>query len=181
MIFVTVGSELPFDRLVRAIDEWAGANNRHDVFAQIGPSKFIPAHIDYSAFLHPPEFRSCCERAEIIVAHAGMGTILTALELGKPLLVIPRRAHLGEVRSDHQQATAEHLREQGQVHVAFTDDELCAALCGIDQLTAGKTISAFASTELVGTVRAFIDEVAEQRLARRTFRLPLRLRSLTRT
>jgi UDP-N-acetylglucosamine transferase subunit ALG13 len=176
MIFVTVGSELPFDRLVRIIDEWAEANHRHDVFAQIGPSKFRPAHVEFSPFLDPPEFRRRFERADIIVSHAGMGTVLTALEMGKPLLVMPRRAQLGEVRNDHQQATAEHLRERAQVHVAFGNDELRSALCDIDHLSAGGKISCFASSELVGTVRDFINEVAEQRLARRIFRNPFRLR-----
>ena len=176
MIFITVGSELPFDRLIRTIDEWAGANNRHDVFAQIGPSDFHPAHIEYRPFLDPPEFRRRFEHADIIVAHAGMGTVLTALEMGKPLLVIPRRAHLGEVRNDHQQATAERLRERGQVHVAFDNDELRFALGGIDQLSPGEKIPAFAGNELVGTVRNFINEVAEQRLVRRASRNPFRLR-----
>ena len=45
------------------------------------------------------------DAAAAIVAHAGMGTILTALETGKRLLVMPRRAALGEHRNDHQLAT----------------------------------------------------------------------------
>ncbi len=38
MIFVTVGEQLPFDRLVRAVDEWAAASGK-EVFAQIGNSE----------------------------------------------------------------------------------------------------------------------------------------------
>lgn len=36
MIFVTVGHQTPFDRLIRLVDRWAEENMRHDLFAQIG-------------------------------------------------------------------------------------------------------------------------------------------------
>ena len=36
MIFVTVGTDSPFDRLMQVVDEWAAASGRTDVFAQIG-------------------------------------------------------------------------------------------------------------------------------------------------
>jgi UDP-N-acetylglucosamine transferase subunit ALG13 len=106
VIFVTVGTQVAFDRLITAVDEWAGAAVGREVFAQIGPTRLRPRHIEYAPFVSPQE---CTERmlaAKAIVAHAGMGTILTALEMGKPLLVMPRRAALGEHRNDHQLATA---------------------------------------------------------------------------
>lgn len=180
MIFVTIGSELPFDRLIRLVDDWAGENNRQDVFAQIGNGTFRPSHIDYRRFLEPPDFRKYFAEASIVVAHAGMGTVLTALQVGKPLLVIPRRAHLGEVRNDHQLATAEHLRKMGRIAVAYDDDELRAALGRMETFSASEKISPYASNELVGTVRAFIDTVAEQRLARRSLRGLFSLRPVTR-
>jgi UDP-N-acetylglucosamine transferase subunit ALG13 len=109
MIFVTVGVQLPFDRLVRAVDAWAGERMRSDVFAQIGPSQYRPQHIEFRAFVEPPEFRRLVECADAVVAHAGMGSIITALELAKPLIVMPRRAELGEHRNDHQLSTARHM------------------------------------------------------------------------
>ena len=50
MIFVTVGTQLPFDRLIRAVDNWAKAAGRRDVFAQIGPASYRPLHIDSADF-----------------------------------------------------------------------------------------------------------------------------------
>ena len=41
MIFVTVGSQLPFDRLVRAVDDWAAGNGGAAAFAQIGASSYL--------------------------------------------------------------------------------------------------------------------------------------------
>ena len=118
MIFVTVGTQLPFDRLIAAVDAWAGETGVGDVFAQIGPTAYVPRHIEFAQFIPPAECAQRMREADAIVAHAGMGTILNALQLGKPLLVMPRRASLGEHRNEHQSATARRFEELGSVAVA---------------------------------------------------------------
>lgn len=128
MIFVTVGAQMPFDRLVRAVDAWAARGGNGDVFAQIGPSDYRPQFMAYTRFLPPPEFAAQFGVASLVVAHAGMGSIITALERGKPILVMPRRGELGETRNDHQVATAQRFRGLGPVEVAFDEHELSTAL-----------------------------------------------------
>ena len=83
MIFVTVGTQGHFDRMVRTVDEWAGKHGRTDVFAQTGPSDASYRHIRVEQFIDPAKFRECVESASLVIAHAGMGSIITALELGK--------------------------------------------------------------------------------------------------
>ena len=56
VIFVAVGTQLPFDRLIAAVDAWAGRTGRQDVLAQIGPSKLCPQFIEHRAFFSPAEF-----------------------------------------------------------------------------------------------------------------------------
>src|ERR671918_56534 len=85
VIFVTVGSDEPFDRLIQAVDNWAGQVGRQDVFAQIGRSRVRPRYIESTAFLDPPTFGVRLRSADVVVSHAGMGTILTALSYTKPL------------------------------------------------------------------------------------------------
>ncbi len=156
MIFVTVGSDIPFDRLVKAVDRWAGENNRHDVFAQIGRGGWEPKFITFTALLEPAEFMECLAASCIVVGHAGMGTIFSALENSKPILVMPRRGYLGETRNDHQMATARELLAMGKVSVAFDEAELLERLDRLGELTPNEQISAFASEELVGALRGFI-------------------------
>jgi UDP-N-acetylglucosamine transferase subunit ALG13 len=156
MIFVTVGTQLPFDRMVRTVDEWAGAHGRgSEVFAQTGPSQFKPRHIHSAPFISAAECRRRTCSARVIIAHAGMGSIITALELGKPILVMPRRAALGEQRNDHQVATAHHFLEQGRVAVAFDEQELMRQLEQIEQLAAGQRIDHVASPRLLRALRSF--------------------------
>jgi UDP-N-acetylglucosamine transferase subunit ALG13 len=156
VIFVTVGTQLAFDRLIVAIDEWAGAAPGREVFAQIGPSNLRPRNIEHSQFICPEECNARMRSATAIVAHAGMGTILTALEIGKPLVVMPRRAALGEHRNEHQLATARRFAELGKVRVAFDESELPGELDELDQAVAQPPISPFAADELVAELRAFI-------------------------
>lgn len=156
MIFVTVGSQMAFDRLIGAVDTWAGARGRSGVFAQIGPSTLRPSAIEWARFIEPREFRERVRGCDALVAHAGMGSILTALEFGKPVLVMPRRGTLQETRNDHQVATARRLRALGRVHVAMDEHELPAMLDQLGGLRASEPIRHHASDELLAAVRSFI-------------------------
>lgn len=159
MIFVTVGAQMSFDRLIRTVDQWAANHARHDVFAQIGPTSYRPAHIEWSQFIPPEEFRKRVAAADIVVAHAGMGSIITALELGKPILVMPRRGHLNETRNDHQVDTARQFLAQGRIHVAIDESELSQRLDNLDELKNAGIVadtSKVASPELIVALRQFI-------------------------
>ncbi len=156
MIFVTVGAQMPFDRLVRAVDEWAGQRGRRDVFAQIGPGGWRPGHIAWAEFLRPAEFQARLRACSVVVAHAGMGSILTALEAGKPIVVMPRRADLAETRNDHQVATAREFLRSGRVDAAMDENELRERLGRLDSLAIGAAIARHASPELLATLRSFV-------------------------
>ena len=158
MIFVTVGAQMPFDRLVRAVDAWAAEGTEDEVFAQIGPTGYRPSNIRFAQFLRPEEFRRQCTGARAIVAHAGTGSIITALQLGKPIIVMPRRASLRETRSDHQVATAERFRRFSSVVVARDEAELRHHLSRIGQLAATRAIGAQASEELLRAIRLFVED-----------------------
>jgi UDP-N-acetylglucosamine transferase subunit ALG13 len=156
MILATVGVQLPFDRLIRAIDKWAGERNRKDVFAQIGLSEFHPQYIRFKSQVSPMEFRSLVEKAKIVVAHAGIGSMITALELGKPIIVMPRKAELFEHRNDHQMSTTRYMLKRGIVHVVMSEAELIAKLDQMDTLATKTPISATAEADLLKKVTAFL-------------------------
>ena len=158
MILVTVGTDLPFDRMVRVIDRWAAERGRDDLFAQIGEGGWQPPHIPHAEFLDPVEFKERLLAARVIVAHAGMGSILTALHHAKPILVMPKRASLGEQRNEHQLATARRMKSLGKVEVAFDEDELMVQLDRLDELSCAGPIEPHASGGLIEGLRTFIHE-----------------------
>ena len=157
MIFVTVGAQMPFDRLVKSVDEWAGKNGRTDVFAQIGQSAYHPSSMQWTNFLEPDEFKRKYEAAKVIVAHAGTGSIITALQLGKPILIMPRRAGLRETRNDHQVATAEQFCHFDAVEVAWDEKEIVTKLECLDNRYESPRIGSYASNDLLNAIREFID------------------------
>lgn len=153
MIYVTVGTQLPFDRLLKAVDKWARRNPGVEIFGQIGLAAYQPTSINFSAFVSPQDSDRIMQECEFVVAHAGMGSILTALRFGKPILVLPRRAELGEHRNDHQLATARWLNGRAGLFVAWDVDELTDMLDQRHLCTGGTGISEFASSELITRLR----------------------------
>lgn len=128
MIFLTVGTQFPFDRLVRAVDEALGDGFTEEVFAQVGDSSYEPRNFRAVTSLDKHEFDTCFHEASGIIGHAGMGTICMALEQGKPLLVLPRRKEFGEVVNDHQVAIARKFDQLGHVLAAYEAEELAGKM-----------------------------------------------------
>lgn len=123
MIFCTIGTQAPFDRFVKIVDEVA-AQLKEEVVAQVYKSEYQAQHIKTVNFLPPDEFNALFDKARLIVAHAGMGTIISAMRKHKPIIIFPRIAALGEHRNEHQLATAEKMKELGYVYVANNAEEL---------------------------------------------------------
>ncbi|MFN7701230.1 MAG: glycosyltransferase [Deltaproteobacteria bacterium] len=157
-IFVTVGAQMPFDRMVHAVDAWAAARGRAaEVLAQIGASEAPPPHVAHVRFLDPPAFDRAYAEASLVVAHAGTGSILAALERGKPIVVVPRRASLRETRNDHQIATARAFERAGRVLVAWDETEVAAVLDRAGDAPRPAEVGPHASPELVAAIRSFLE------------------------
>lgn len=163
MIFVAVGTQLPFDRLVRAVDQWAEQARHHEVVAQIGTGTYVPKFLTWERMIGPEAFRAYVEHCELVVAHAGIGTILSALELGKPVIVLPRKAEYGEHRNDHQLATAERFSTRRLVSVAQDESQLVELLNQFENPPESSRISSEASPELIGNLRQFFEKVGLER------------------
>jgi beta-1,4-N-acetylglucosaminyltransferase len=125
MIFLTVGTQFPFDRLVRAVDEAFDKGLIDEkVFAQIGETSYMPRNFESTASLEKKVFDEQLKQASSIISHAGMGTITMALDNHKPLLVMPRLKKYGEVVNDHQVAIAKKFEDLGHVLVAYDTNGL---------------------------------------------------------
>jgi UDP-N-acetylglucosamine transferase subunit ALG13 len=157
LILVTVGLQEPFDRLIRAVDKWSAEGGHTEVFAQIGNAKYVPQHMRFIDFVDPFEFKDLVEKARLIVAHAGIGSIISALEAGKPIVVMPRRARFREQRNDHQVATTKYFEAQGRVIAAYEEQSVANQLDRALRLEISPRISSKASPQLISTVRSFLD------------------------
>ena len=157
MIFVTVGTQLAFDRLIQAVDAWAGQHPAEKVFAQIGPGSYQPKHCEFADFVPPDRANALFRDADLIVSHAGMGSILTALRYRKPILVLPRKASMGEHRNEHQLATAKWLGKKPGVFVADAAENIAAILSARSDLKSGEGISEYADPAFTARLKSCID------------------------
>jgi len=97
-----------------------------------------------------------------VVAHAGMGTILTSLRFCRPLVLLPRKAALGEHRTDHQAATAHRLQHLAGVRVAWETVQLPALLgsasSGEGHSPQEEQLPPYAEARLIARLRQYISQ-----------------------
>ncbi len=147
MIFVTIGTQAPFDRFIQIVDEIAPMIDE-EIIAQVYKSEYVPKNIKTVDFLAPDEFNKLFDTARMIVSHAGMGTIISAMQKQKSIIIFPRIAKLGEHRNEHQLATAKKMQELGYVYVANNKEELQELLLRKD-LQPLHQLGKFASRSLI--------------------------------
>lgn len=160
MIFVTVGTQLPFERLVSAVDEWVGRQTaRPEVLAQVGSGRADYENLECVRSLDGKRYAEVISAARLIVAHAGTGSILTALDLGVPVIVVPRDDRRGEHRDDHQIQTARQLERMGLVTVAWSETDLPALIERALAQPPGSRAPRQRNTDLVDYLRGWLHDV----------------------
>ena len=98
MIFVTLGTQnFPFNRLLEMVDRLVAEGVIEDkVFAQAGHSTYVPQNYSCAAFLDSADYSRYMTEADLVIAHAGVGTIMNCLSNHKKLIVVPRTQRFGE-------------------------------------------------------------------------------------
>jgi UDP-N-acetylglucosamine transferase subunit ALG13 len=113
MIFVTVGAAYwPFDRMLQPFAE---LELDEELVVQYGTSSIRPVGARCVEFLPFETLVEHVRDARVVVAHAGIGSILIALANGKRPLVVPRLRRFGEAVDDHQLGSARRLQQEGLV------------------------------------------------------------------
>ena len=117
MIFVTVGTtHYQFDRLLSAVAE---LDTGQELIVQRGPSRVPLDNARVTDFLSFDELNQHVRDAEVVIMHAGVGSIMIALSLGKRPVVVPRLQRFGEAVDDHQVQVATQLHQAGRVRAVL--------------------------------------------------------------
>jgi len=163
MIYVTVGTMfLDFPRLIRAMDTVA-ADTEERVIVQVGLGTTLPLHCEHFEFKPRDEVLAIQREARVIVCHAGIGSVLDALHVRRPFIVVPRRRKFGEHMNDHQMDLAKAVERRGWGTAVYDTEELPRA-CG-----APKPFPAAyqpGKAQLVAAVRDFVRQVADGKVGR---------------
>lgn len=122
-LFVTLGTIYPyrFDALVDAVLLTGLADSR--TVWQLGATtrRALPGRA--ISQMGAEEFEDCARAADVVITHAGVGTIMYLLEMGLFPVVVPRRAKRNEHVDDHQAQIA-GLLDRSAISMVAEADEL---------------------------------------------------------
>jgi UDP-N-acetylglucosamine transferase subunit ALG13 len=141
-LFVTLGTIRPyrFDAVVDAILSTGLADGR--TLWQLGTTtrQALPG----TAFsqLGATEFDRCARAADVVITHAGVGTVMHLLDMGIFPVVVPRRAKRNEHIDDHQVQIARLLNSRA-----------ISMVSEVEALNRNKIIAASATEIRSGTVK----------------------------
>lgn len=125
---VTVGTLLPFDRLVRAVASLTGPTRPARILAQVGTGGDRPDRMEVHESIGFDEMLALLERANVVFCHGGTGSLITALRAGCRVVAMPRRQELGENNDNHQCEILAAFAERGLIEVAEEAGDLEPAL-----------------------------------------------------
>jgi UDP-N-acetylglucosamine transferase subunit ALG13 len=113
--FVSIGNSPR--HFVRLLDEVAriASSLPQPIVVQRGRTPFDHPAIKHFSFVDAETFQDLLRGSQLFITHAGGGSVLAALRMGKTPVVVPRLARFGEHVDDHQIALAEELAKQGKI------------------------------------------------------------------
>lgn len=124
LILVIVGLAYDFDRLIKEMDKIAGRIDEK-VIMQIGNAKnYEIKNAEYFRFSSREDIERLCEKARVVVCHAGIGSILTVIRHNKPIIVVPRKKIYGEAMDDHQIEISKEWGKEGKITVVYDIENL---------------------------------------------------------
>jgi beta-1,4-N-acetylglucosaminyltransferase len=130
-LFVTVGTTL-FDKLIVATTspealKWMVSNGFRRLVIQYGkgvepslPKELTDGFEEVEAYRFKPTLSNDMEAADLIISHAGAGTVMEAMTLGKHLVVVINTA----LMDNHQTELANAMGSLGHLLVVKSPDDM---------------------------------------------------------
>jgi UDP-N-acetylglucosamine transferase subunit ALG13 len=127
-LFITLGTNKTyrFDALVDAVLATGLANEETVWQLGITTRQGLPGTATVQ--LGSSEFEQCARDADVVITHAGVGTLMNLFDMGIYPVVVPRRAKRREVVDDHQLQIAGLLQSRGISLVTDPEQLTCDML-----------------------------------------------------
>ena len=119
-ILVTVGTTR-FDSLIRYVDT-AFRDSDYRFTLQTAGGSYPPVHFPHFTFSN--DIDTYYREADLVISHAGAGSIYRLMELGRKVIVVPNL----ERKDQHQLDIARHMSKEGHVMMVVDFAELAGAI-----------------------------------------------------
>ena len=115
MILVVLGTQNnSFHRLLEEIERIIekGIINEK-VVVQAGFTKYESDKMEIFDMLPQEQFNNLIKEADLVITHGGVGSIMSAVKLGKKVIAVPRLKKYDEHVNDHQLEIVDTFKKQG--------------------------------------------------------------------
>lgn len=117
MILVMLGTQNnSFHRLLEEIDRLIQEKIIEDeVVVQAGYTKYKSNNMKIFDLINKEELEKLQEKANLIITHGGVGSIITSLKKNKKVIAVTRKYEFGEHVNNHQEEIVELFNKKGYV------------------------------------------------------------------
>ena len=117
MILVLLGTQNnSFHRLLEEIDNnIKNGNIQDEVIVQAGFTKYNSKNMQIFDMLPKNEFDELIKKADLVITHGGVGSIMSAIKMGKKVIAVPRQKKYDEHVNDHQLEIINTFKNQGLI------------------------------------------------------------------
>ena len=117
MILVMLGTQNnSFHRLLEEIDNLIEKGIITDeVVVQAGHTKYDSKNMKIFGLISQEELEELIKKADLVITHGGVGSIITSLKKGKKVIALPRLHKYQEHVNDHQKEIVETFNEKGYI------------------------------------------------------------------
>jgi len=126
--FVSIGNgKQYFSRLLNAVEACADLLPQ-PVLVQCGHTPFVSKKLDVIDFVSMDDFIRYVHNAEMLILHAGAGSVLHAINAGKHPILMPRSKKFDEIVNEHQVSLASTLHDAEKAIMVDNEQELKTAI-----------------------------------------------------
>ena len=151
MILVTLGTQKEsFKRLLQYIED---SKINEEIIVQAGYTKFNSNKMKLFDFISYEEMEKYVDKCDLVITHAGTGSIVGPLKKDKKVIACARLSKYGEHVDDHQLQLVEVFKEAGYILELNEDIKL-------DNLY--KNIKNFKPKKFVSNKENFIKKLKEE-------------------
>lgn len=160
MILVLLGTQNnDFHRLLQEVEKnIENGNINEEVIVQAGYTKYHSDIMKIFGMTSKEELEKLVDKADLIITHAGVGSIEMSLEKGKKVIAVPRKKIYGEHVNDHQKDIEEEFNKKGWLIGIDDVQELDNALHKIRNFIPNKYESTD-NTRMVNIIKTYIDKI----------------------
>ena len=143
MILVTLGTQdKSFERLLDAVQKQIDNGNiKDEVIVQAGHTKYKSKDMKIFDYLSIDDFNELLSKCDLLITHAGIGSILSALKLNKKVIAAARLKKFNEHTNDHQLQIIETFSKQGYIISLNDFDKLGEIIKNIKKFKPKKYVS----------------------------------------